>query len=143
VAKKLRVALGAGLVPILCIGESLAERDAGETEMVLRRQVRWALEGLQDSGGLVIAYEPVWAIGTGRAATSADANAGNAIARDELSQVLGAEVAQATRIQYGGSVTPDNAEELLAQPDIDGALVGSASLVAASFAAIVKAAAHT
>jgi triosephosphate isomerase (TIM) len=141
VAKKVRAALGAGLTPILCVGESLSERDAGETEFVLRRQVRSALEGLQDTGGLVIAYEPVWAIGTGRAATSADANAGNAIIRDELAQVLGTAVALATRIQYGGSVTPANAEELLGQPDIDGALVGGASLVAESFAAIVKAAA--
>jgi triosephosphate isomerase len=143
VAKKVRAAVGAGLIPILCVGETLAERDAAETEMVLRRQTRWALEGLQDTGGLVIAYEPVWAIGTGRAATAADANTGNAIIRDEVAQVLGAEVAQATRIQYGGSVTPANAEELLGQPDIDGALVGGASLVAESFAAIVKAAAAT
>ena len=141
VKKKVWAALGAGLTPILCVGETLAERDAGETEMVLRRQVRSALEGLTDTAGLVIAYEPVWAIGTGRAATSADANAGNAIVRDELAQVLGQDVAAATRIQYGGSVTPANAVELLGQPDIDGALVGGASLVADSFAAIVKAAA--
>src|SRR4051794_33862338 len=140
VAKKVRAALAAGLTPILCVGETLAERDAAETEMVLRRQVRSSLEGIGHTGGLVIAYEPVWAIGTGRAATSADANAGNAIVRDEVAQVLGSDVAQATRIQYGGSVTPDNAIELLGQPDIDGALVGGASLVAASFAAIVKAA---
>jgi triosephosphate isomerase len=143
VAKKVRAVLGAGLVPILCVGETLAERDAAETEMVLRRQVRWALEGLQETGGLVVAYEPVWAIGTGRAATAADANTGNAIIRDEVSQVLGAAIAGATRVQYGGSVTPANAEELLSQPDIDGALVGGASLVAESFAAIVKAAAAT
>jgi triosephosphate isomerase (TIM) len=143
VAKKVRAALDAGLAPILCVGETLAERDAGETEMVLRRQTRWALEGLQSVGGLVIAYEPVWAIGTGKSATSAEANAGNAIIRDELAEVLGTDVAQATRIQYGGSVNPANAEELMGQPDIDGALVGGASLVAESFAAIVKAVAAT
>jgi triosephosphate isomerase len=141
VAKKVRAALGAGLLPILCVGESLAERDAGDTELVLRRQVRSALAGIGEAPGLVIAYEPVWAIGTGRAATSADAQGGNVIVRDELAQVLGLGVAQATRIQYGGSVTPDNAAELLGQPDIDGALVGGASLVAASFAAIIRAAA--
>jgi triosephosphate isomerase (TIM) len=141
VAKKLRAALAVDLLPILCVGESMAERDAGETEMVLRRQVRSALEGIGAVPGLVVAYEPVWAIGTGRAATSADAQAGSAIVRDELTQVLGAEAARATRIQYGGSVSPDNAAELMSQPDIDGALVGGASLVAESFAAIVKAAA--
>jgi triosephosphate isomerase len=143
VAKKLRSAVGAGLTPILCVGETLAERDAGETEVVLRRQVRSALEGIGEAPGLVIAYEPVWAIGTGRAATAADAQAGNAIVRDELAQVLGQDVAEQTRIQYGGSVTPENAPELMSQPDIDGALVGGASLEAESFAAIVRAASRT
>jgi triosephosphate isomerase len=141
VAKKVRAALTAGLTPILCVGEKLEERDAGQTEAVLRRQTRAALDGLTEIGGLVIAYEPVWAIGTGRAATAADAQSGNAIVRDEVSRILGPATAQATRIQYGGSVTPDNAAELLSQPDVDGALVGGASLVAASFAAIVNAAA--
>jgi triosephosphate isomerase len=140
-AKKVRAALAAGLTPILCVGETLEERDAGQTEAVLRRQTHAALEGLTELGGLVIAYEPVWAIGTGRAATAADAQSGNAVIRGELSRILGPAASQATRIQYGGSVTPDNAAELLSQPDIDGALVGGASLVAASFAAIVNAAA--
>ena len=140
VARKVRAVLDQGLLPILCVGETLEQRDAGETDAVLRRQVRSALEGLDRVDGLVIAYEPVWAIGTGRAATAADANAGNASIRRELAAVLGEAVARATRIQYGGSVTPDNAGELLGQPEIDGALVGGASLIAESFAQIVRAA---
>jgi triosephosphate isomerase len=141
VARKVRAVLAHDLVPILCVGETLDERDGGQTEAVLRRQVRSALEGLDGADGLVIAYEPVWAIGTGRAATAADANGGNAVVRDELGNVLGRDVAAATRIQYGGSVTPDNAAELMGQPEVDGALVGGASLKAESFAAIVRAAA--
>jgi len=141
VARKVRAALSGGLLPILCVGETLDERDARQTEAVLRRQVRTALDGLDRADGIVIAYEPVWAIGTGRAATVADANGGNGIVRDELRAVMGETLAAATRIQYGGSVTPENADELLAQPEIDGALVGGASLKAESFAAIVRAAA--
>jgi triosephosphate isomerase len=140
VAKKVRAAVDAGLFPILCVGETLDEREAGQTERVLRRQVRSAVQGQPALTGLVLAYEPVWAIGTGRAATAADANVGNGIIRDELAKVLGAEMAAQTRIQYGGSVTPDNAAELLSQPEIDGALVGGASLRAELFARIVQAA---
>jgi len=135
--RKLRAALSHGLRAILCVGETLAERDAGETEMVLRRQVRWALEGVQDVGGLVIAYEPVWAIGTGDTATPEDAQAMHATIRQMLSELYSVEAAAQVRIQYGGSVKPDNVDELMAQPDIDGALVGGASLTAESFLRIV------
>ena len=142
VARKLRAALENGLLPILCVGETLEQRDHGQTEAVLRRQVRSALKGLERADGLVIAYEPVWAIGTGRAATAGDANEGNGIARDELRAMLGDALANTTRIQYGGSVTPDNAAELLSLPEVDGALVGGASLKPDAFAAIVRAAAR-
>ena len=141
VARKVRAVAEHGLRPILCVGETLEQRDRGETEAVLGRQVRSALEGLNHVEGLVVAYEPVWAIGTGRAATAADANGGNGVIRAELASVLGDEAARTTRVQYGGSVTPENAAELLGQPEVDGALVGGASLNAESFAAIVRAAA--
>jgi triosephosphate isomerase len=142
VAKKLRAALAESLHPIVCVGETLQEREAGRTWEIVSRQVRGALGGL-DAGSLqkiTLAYEPVWAIGTGRTATTAQAQEVHAQVRALLRELGGAEVADAVRIQYGGSVKPDNAKDLLSQPDVDGALVGGASLKAAEFAAIVAAA---
>jgi len=140
VHKKVRAALTAGLVPIVCVGELLEERESGRTEEVVSRQVDGALAGLQasEAAGIVVAYEPVWAIGTGRTASAADAQAVNGYIRGILRRLFGDEVAEAVRIQYGGSVKPGNAAELMAQPDIDGALVGGASLDAESFAQIVR-----
>jgi triosephosphate isomerase len=139
VQKKTRALLAAGLLPIVCVGETLAEREAGETMLVVSRQVRGALTGLSpgDLARLTVAYEPVWAIGTGRTATTAQAQEVHAEIRRILRDIGGA-AADEVRIQYGGSVKPDNAAELMAQPDVDGALVGGASLEAASFAKIVK-----
>lgn len=142
VARKVRAALTALLTPIVCIGETLAERDAGNTLAVLDRQVRRGLDDVTGSelAGLVIAYEPVWAIGTGRTATPAQAQQAHAHIRQRLTQWFGAEASAACRLLYGGSVKPDNAQALLAQPDIDGALVGGASLDLDAFMAIVSAA---
>jgi triosephosphate isomerase len=142
VGKKARAVLAAGLGAIVCVGEALAERDAGRTLAVVDEQLDGALAGLDapDSARLVIAYEPVWAIGTGRTATPAQAQEVHAHIRKRLAERLGAGAADAIRVQYGGSVKPSNAEALLAEPDIDGALVGGASLEAADFVAIVKAA---
>lgn len=141
--KKIKKALAAGLVPIYCIGETLEQREAGKLEEILRSQVEEGLEGLtaEQVSGLVIAYEPVWAIGTGKTASAADAQAAHAFIRSVVEKVFGAEAAAAVRIQYGGSVKPGNAAELMACPDIDGALVGGAALKADSFAAIIRAAA--
>lgn len=142
VAKRCAAALEAGLTPIVCVGETLAQREAGETLDVVKGQVRGGLAGL-DADALakvVIAYEPVWAIGTGKTATAEQAQEVHAAIRAELRE-MGGEVADRIAIQYGGSVNPGNAAELLAQPDIDGALVGGASLQAESFAAIIRAAA--
>ncbi|AKU90460.1 triose-phosphate isomerase [Vulgatibacter incomptus] len=141
VRKRARAALDAGLTPIVCVGETLAERDAGRTLEVVGAQVRAGLEGFDanDLAKLAIAYEPVWAIGTGRTATSAQAQEVHAAIRAILRELVG-DAADCVPIQYGGSVKPENAAELMAQPDVDGALVGGASLSAASFAAIVRAA---
>ena len=142
VARKVKAALGEGLHPIVCVGETLQEREAGRTWEVVSRQVRAGLAGL-DAGALqkiTVAYEPVWAIGTGRNATAAQAQEVHGQIRGLLRELGGAATADAVRIQYGGSVKPDNAAELLAQPDVDGALVGGASLKAEDFAKIVEAA---
>jgi triosephosphate isomerase len=142
VGKKARAVLAAGLGAIVCVGESLAERDAGRTLAVVDDQLAGGLAGIDRSSAdrLVIAYEPVWAIGTGRTATPAQAQEVHAHIRRRLAERLGAEAAGAIRIQYGGSVKPGNAEALMAEADIDGALVGGASLEAADFVAIAKAA---
>jgi len=139
VNRKTRAALAAGLKPIVCVGETLDVRDAGGTEKLVRTQTAGALAGFAaaELATLVIAYEPVWAIGTGRVATPAQAQEVHAWIRDELTKLLGAPFAQACRIQYGGSVKADNAKEILNQPDVDGALVGGASLDAKGFAAII------
>ncbi len=137
--RKVRAALKHGLRPILCIGETLAQNERGETEAVLSRQLRAGLAGVapSEAGRIVIAYEPVWAIGTGRAATAADAQNRCAYVRSELGALFG-DVAAEMRVQYGGSVTAANAKEILAQPDVDGALVGGASLKGEEFIAIVQ-----
>jgi triosephosphate isomerase (TIM) len=139
VNRKLRAILVAGMTPILCCGETLDEREAGTTEAKVSGQVLAGLDGVsaEQVAGLVIAYEPIWAIGTGRTATAEDAQAVCATIRTVVGEKFGEEAAAAVRIQYGGSVKPSNAAELMAQPDIDGALVGGASLEADDFARIV------
>jgi len=134
-------ALGqAGLGTILCIGETLAEREAGQMFDVLQQQVRVGLKELSGErmGAVVVAYEPVWAIGTGRTASDEQAQAAHAFIRAQLGELFGAAVADATRILYGGSVKPGNVDGLMAQPDVDGALVGGASLKAEEFARIAR-----
>ena len=144
VNKKVKAALAHGLTPIVCVGENLAENEAGRTGEVVTRHIRGAYAGLsaEDALKTIVAYEPVWAIGTGKAATPEQANAvmGEYI-RSLLNDLYSAAVADALRLQYGGSVTAANAAALMAQPEIDGALVGGASLKPAEFAAIVRAAA--
>ncbi|HEY71948.1 MAG: triose-phosphate isomerase [Chloroflexi bacterium] len=144
VNKKLRAALAHGLKPILCVGENLQQNQAGETEEFVGGQVRAAFAGVtaEQARVITVAYEPIWAIGTGVPATGESANdiIGSAV-RGALAALYGDDVAQDMRIQYGGSVKPGNAAEFMAQPEIDGALVGGASLRAADFAAIVRAAA--
>jgi triosephosphate isomerase len=143
VNEKLKAVLQAGLTPIVCIGETLAQREAGETQKVVRGQCTGSLAGLsgEQMAKTVLAYEPVWAIGTGKTATPAQAEEVHADIRSLLASLFGADVANKVVIQYGGSVKADNAAELLGQPNIDGALVGGASLKADSFMAIVHAAA--
>lgn len=140
VNRKAKAALAQDLGVIICVGETLQEKREGRTEEVVSTQVRGALEGLTPGRKeqLVIAYEPVWAIGTGENATGSEANEVIALIRRLVGEMLGAEMAEAVRIQYGGSVKPDNIASFLTQSDIDGALVGGASLEAASFAEIVK-----
>jgi len=143
VGKKARAALAGGLGAIVCVGEMLAERDGGRTLDVVDAQLAGGLEGIDAAVAaqrLVVAYEPVWAIGTGRTATPAQAQEVHAHIRKRLAERFGQATAGAIRIQYGGSVKPSNAEALMAELDIDGALVGGASLEAADFVAIVKAA---
>ncbi len=141
VNKKLHAALAHGLKPILCVGENLQQNQAGETEEFVGGQVRAAFAGItaEQAQSITVAYEPIWAIGTGVAATGEGANTiiGKAV-RGTLAEMYGDDVAQAIRIQYGGSVKPANTAEFMAQPEIDGALVGGASLRAADFAAIVQ-----
>jgi len=140
VNKKVRQALNKGLLPIVCVGELLSEREAGKANEVIGRQVTGALKGVTaaEMQKIVIAYEPVWAIGTGKTATPDQANEIHLFIRQKVKAMYSAEVAGALRIQYGGSVTPENVSTLMAMPDIDGALVGGASLKPESFAALVN-----
>ena len=133
-------AIAAGLVPIVCVGELLEERESGNAESVVERQLTGGLNGLTvaDAERIIIAYEPVWAIGTGKTATPEQAQEMHAFIRSALGKINGDEVAGRTRILYGGSVKPDNIAELMAMDDVDGALVGGASLDAESFASIVN-----
>jgi triosephosphate isomerase len=138
VNKKVKAAIKSGLKPILCIGESLTDNDGGRTESVVTAQLKESLDGVLEAAGLVIAYEPVWAIGTGRAASGTQANSTIKMIRDVLATLIGRQIADATRILYGGSVNAANIVEFIEQPETDGALVGGASLKAAEFVGIVK-----
>jgi triosephosphate isomerase len=140
ISKKAQAAHAASLKPIVCVGETLAEREGGQTEKVLETQVRGSLAGVtrDQMPETVIAYEPVWAIGTGKTATTAQAQETHGFIRGLLVKMFDETVARRVRIQYGGSVKPANARELMSQPDVDGALVGGASLEARSFGDIVK-----
>jgi triosephosphate isomerase len=143
-AKKVVAALSAGLDPMLCVGETLEEREAGRQQAVVLGQLSRAIDGLSrdEYGRLTLAYEPVWAIGTGRTAAPSDAQQMHATIRDAVASIASPSIAAAMPILYGGSVKPDNAAELVGQPDIDGALVGGASLDPRDFAAIAAAAAR-
>ena len=137
---KTKSAIQSGLIAIVCVGETLAEREAGNAETVVKTQIKAGLEGLTvaDTERIIIAYEPVWAIGTGKTATPEQAQEMHGVIRRTVSETHGKEVADAVRILYGGSVKPDNISELMSQDDVDGALVGGASLEADSFAKIVN-----
>ena len=140
IAKKAAAAHAASLKPIVCVGETLTEREGNQTEQVLDTQVRGSLAGLtkEQMAETIVAYEPVWAIGTGKTATTQQAQDAHAFIRGVLAKMFDDSVAKKVRIQYGGSVKPANARELMTQPDVDGALVGGASLEARSFADIIK-----
>jgi triosephosphate isomerase (TIM) len=140
VNKKIKAVLGQGLTPIVCVGESLAQNEAGSTDAWVSGQIQAAFEGLtaQQVSGVVVAYEPIWAIGTGRNATPEIANRVCGLVRSTLAGLYGQETAQAMRVQYGGSANDKNIGELMAMPEIDGALVGGASLKADSFAEMVR-----
>ena len=140
IAAKAKAAHEAGLKPIVCVGEQLEERESGNTENVVGTQVRGSLAGLttEEMLGTVIAYEPVWAIGTGKTATAEQAQEVHSFIRNLLADLFDADTAKAVRIQYGGSVKPDNARELMSQPDVDGALVGGASLDMRVFSELIK-----
>ena len=140
IAAKAKAAHEAGLKPIVCVGEQLEERESGNTENVVGTQVRGSLAGLttEEMLGTVIAYEPVWAIGTGITASAEQAQEVHAFIRNLLADLFDSDTAKAVRIQYGGSVKPDNARELMSQPDVDGALVGGASLDVRVFSELIK-----
>ncbi len=141
VAATLRAVLQHDMTPILCVGETEEERAAGRTETRLSSQLEAALQELDGShvAGLVVAYEPIWAIGTGRAATAVDAEDACLFVREKVAELSGADAATSMRVQYGGSVNPENAPDLMAEPDVDGLLVGGASLDAAGFVEIIRA----
>ncbi len=138
VNKRTLKALEKGLIPIVCVGETLEERESGKTEEVLKTQIVNGLKGVEDISALVIAYEPVWAIGTGKTATSEQANETIGFIRKTIAENFCPKCAEKVRIQYGGSMKPGNCKELMAQPEIDGGLIGGAALKAADFAAIVN-----
>ena len=141
VNKKLHAAMKAGLIPIVCVGETLEQYEAGSTSTVVNRQINVGLAGVESPSKVVVAYEPVWAIGTGKASSGENANfVHQQVIRPALSELFGPQVAESIRILYGGSVTAANASEFFAYPDIDGALVGGASLKPDEFVAITKAA---
>ncbi|MBO7368983.1 MAG: triose-phosphate isomerase, partial [Clostridia bacterium] len=138
VNKRTLRALEAGLKPIVCVGESLEERESGKTEELLEKQIKIGLASVEDITKVVIAYEPIWAIGTGKTATSEQANETIGFIRKVLGEVFGADAASKVRIQYGGSMKPTNAKELMAMEEIDGGLIGGASLKAVDFSGIVN-----